>query len=79
MPKQFWGFVGQKAPTESDILPASFATYCNTLFCDDTAGPGALPAPAGTDFAAFDSAEVEYALTHCFKGNVSSGLSPLPS
>ena len=78
MPKQFWGFIGQKAPNECSVLPATFASYCNQLFRDSAAGPGALPAPLGANFACFERSEVEYALTSCFKGNVSSSLSPLP-
>ena len=77
-PKQFWGLLKSKATQDIDMLIREFTEFNENFFYDpkiaqDTFRPLTDPQPHH-----ITAAELTHILTHHFKADKSSGLSPLP-
>ncbi len=77
-PKKFWGLLRSKATQDIDLPIEEFAKFNESIFYDstiarETLSPLADPRPHHTT-----PAELTHVLTHHFKADKSSGLSPMP-
>ena len=77
-PKKFWGLLRSKATQDIDMTIEEFIKFNESIFYDstiaeDTFSPLADPRPHH-----ITPAELTHILTHHFKADKSSGLSPMP-
>jgi hypothetical protein len=78
-PRKFYQFVlGADHPPPA-ATPATFASRMGELFLDPAADPEVSPVTPITDFPDITALELADVLARSFKGNVSSGMCPLPS
>lgn len=77
-PRQFYAYAHSHPHARSSVPASLFASAFGDLYFDDAAGPEAAPPVPIADFSAFSADELITALPK-FNGNVSSGLSKLPS
>jgi hypothetical protein len=77
-PKKFWGLLRSKATQDIDMTIEEFTKFNESIFYDSTIAEDTFRPLADPHPHHITPAELTHILTHHFKADKSSGLSPMP-